>query len=101
MKKLHPWMECVYQHMLTHGERLSARDAAMVFGEPRDTTAARLMHSAMHSGYFTCIFVQYEGRHGPASRAVFTAVKRQGCSDNPCSVQRAVSSVWQFAEAMS
>lgn len=100
MKRLHPWMECVYQHMLRSGERMSCKDAARFFGDPQGTTAAKLMHSALRTGYFTAVDVGYEGRDGHATIMVFTAVRRQGISETGLQVQRPASSVWQLAEVM-
>jgi len=101
MRQLHPWLTLVHAHMLAHGERMSSKDAVRFFGEPQGTTAAKLMHSAMNSGYFRAELIEYEGRHGLCSRTVFTAVNREGRVDTSWwnSINR-VNSVWQLAEVV-
>lgn len=98
---LHPWLATVHAHMLTHGERMSCKDAVRMFGEPNGTTGAKLMHSAAgpNSGrWFKVEEVPYEGQ---CTRCVFMAVNPQGKAHTSwwASVNQ-VNSVWQLAERM-
>lgn len=100
MRQLHPWLAIVHAHMLAHGERMSSKDAARFFGEPSGTTAAKLMHAALKSGYFACEWQEYEGCDGTCTRAVFIAIHRAGGNRHTSffdSCHR-VNSIWQLAE---
>lgn len=102
MKTLHPWLATVHAHMLTHGERLSAKDATRMFGVPSGTTAAKLMHSAAGpkgGGWFSIEKQQYEGFDGMCNRCIFTALPVGKPTPSWWSSVN-VCSVWQWAEAM-
>lgn len=101
MRSLHPWLVTVHAHMLAHGERMSSKDAVRLFGQPAEASAAKLMHSALKSGYFRCEQVEYEGWDGLCTRTIFIAVQRGGNRQTSFfdSCNR-VNSVWQLAEVI-
>jgi hypothetical protein len=72
-----------------------------MFGEPRGTTAAKLMHAALKSGYFSREEQPYEGHDGPCTRSVFTALNRGGNRHTSWwdGINR-VNSVWKLAEVV-